>query len=471
MIRMANEQNTRFTQFAGQLIASGIGPNQPVVALEQSVDSTVLANLNKIHGLVPKITDVFTRETRVFTNPLGPYITRFDSRYGAGMEQVAFKIGAYNKKLDGTCMPRGVPDVASQLDLINFSYSVDVEVKDRMIDKAVMDEGQAGAFIAQLLRTPLKTIATLKYRCWVQLLSDVVDGTRSIDSYTASNGVNAPAGVTADVDYEPTITGYAGVVDKMDDIVMPMVEVGVRPSFPSPIAALNVANELKARAADFVFETDEYNVLGIDTFSTGVPLLIAEKKVLDAMDTVFAEANAAGTASGYGYAGFPTVSAREYLRQFAELVEIDSFGSLPTNADYAGYALHFVLIDRDAFIENVKWENAESMRCAKERATGTNWQGESILSIWRGVNSYAMVFPTFAPVTFTAGQFTVTVGEDTISSGDDVMAGATVVVEAAEGYTLATVTVNGESVEIGADGASFTMPNGPVTLAVTTTQD
>lgn len=468
---MVNEQNARFTGFAGQLIASGIGNNQPVVALEQSVDATTYANLNKIHGLIPKITDVFTRETRVFSNPLAPYITRFDSRYGAGMEQVAFKIGAYNEKKDGTCMPRGVPDVASQLDLINFAYSVDVEVKDRMIDKAVMDEGQAGAFIAQLLRTPLKTIATLKYRCWVQLLSDVVDGTRDIDSYTAFNGANAPTGVSADVSYEPAIEGYAGVVDKMDGIVMPMVEVGVRPSFATPIEALKVANELKARAADFMFETAEYNVLGIDTFSTGVPLLIAEKKVLDAMDTVFAEANAAGSASGYGYAGFPTVSAREYLRQFAEIVEIDTFASLPINSDYAGYALHFVLIDRDAFIENVKWENAESMRCAKERATGTNWQGESILSIWKGVNSYAMVFPTFAPITYTAGQFTVTVGETSVSSGDDVAAGSVVTVAAAEGYSLATVTVNGTSVEIGADGASFVMPAGPVALVVTTTQD
>lgn len=389
---MVNEQNARFTQFAGQLVASGVGKQSPLVGLEDKVDATVLANLEKIHGLIPKITDIFVRETRVFENPLGPYITQFNNKYGAGMEQVAFKIGAYNEKRDGTCFPKGVPDVASQLNLINMAYSVDVAVYDRMVDKAVMDEGQVGAFVAQLLRTPLKTIATLKYRAWVQLLSDVIDGTRTIDSYTASNGVNAPAGVSADVSYEPVIEGYAGVVDKREEVI-PMLEIGVRPSIASPMDALNICNELKARAADFMFESSVYNKLGIDTFSTGVPLLIAEKKVLDAMDVVFAEANATGNGSNYGYAGFPTVSARDYLRQFSEIVEIDTFASLPVNSDYAGYALHFVLIDRDAFIENVKYADSESMRCAKERATGTNFQGESIMSIWRGVNSYAMVFP------------------------------------------------------------------------------
>lgn len=467
---MTNEQTARFTQFAGQLIASGIAPNQPIKSLEGSVDQTTYANLTKIHGLIPKITDVFVRETRIFQNPLAPYITRFDSRFGAGMEQVAFQIGAYNKKLDGTCMPRGVPDVASQLDLINFSYSVDVEVKDRMVDKAVMDEGQVGAFVAQLLRTPLKTIATLKYRAWVQLLSDVISGTRSITSYIASNGVRAPSGVSADVTYNPTIEGYAGVVDKMTQII-PMVEVGSRVTIADPADALAICNELKARAADFKFETSAYNKLGIDTFSTGVPVLIMETKVLDAMDTVFAEANAAGNDNNYGYAGFPTVTAREYLRQFCEIAEIDTFAALPTNINYVGYTLHAVLIDRDAFIENVKWENSESMRCAKERATGTNWQGESVLSIWRGVNSYAMVFPNAGTVTYTAGNFTVAVGETAVSSGGAVDVGQTVTVAASAGYDLTEVKVNGAAIAIANDQATFTMPQGNVTIAVTTTAE
>ena len=461
---MANEQNARFTQFAGQLVASGVGKQSPLVGLEDKVDATVYANLEKIHGLIPKITDVFVRETRVFENPLGPYITQFNNKYGAGMEQVAFKIGAYNEKRDGTCFPKGVPDVASQLDLINFAYSVDVAVYDRMVDKAMMDEGQVGAFVAQLLRTPLKTIATLKYRAWVQLLSDVIDGTRAIDSYTASNGVNAPAGVSADVDYDPTIKGYAGVVEKRSEVI-PLVEVGVRPVINTPLEALNICNELKARASDFMFESKVYNKLEIDTFSTGVPLLIMEKKVLDAMDTVFAEANAKGNGNNFGYAGFPTVSARDYLREFAELVEIDCFGSIPTNVSYAGMTLHAVLIDRDAFIENVKYADAESMRCA-------NWQGESILSIWRGVNSYAMLFRAAGEVTYTSGHFTVAAGETSVSSGDDIAPGTVLTVAAAAGYNLTAVSVNGTSVSINDDDtATIVMPSTDAVIAVTTASE
>lgn len=466
---MVNAQQVQFDGFAGQLVPSGIAANMPLVGLEDSVSQTTYSNLTAINGLIPKIKDIFIRETRVFENPLRPYITRFDERFGAGLEQAAFMEGAYNEQQDGTCVPRGTPDMASQLDLVNFAYSVDVDVKDYEIDKAVLDEGQRGSYVAQKLRTPLKTIGSLEYRAWVQLLSDVINGTRSVSSKNAFNGAKSKSGA-ATVTYNPTITGYAGKVDVRTE-VMPTVEVGTQYQLASASDALAIVNQLKAVAADFAFETDEFNKLGLNTFSTGVPLLIAEKKVLDAMDTIFAEVNLTGQeGNGYGYAGFPTVSAREYIRQFAEIVEIDTFAPLPTNASYANLALHFVLIDRDAFVEVVKNATVEGQRCAKARLTGYNWQGESILSIWRGVNSYALVFPTYSTVTFTSGQFTVSVGENAISSGDTVQVGATVVVEAATGYALATVTVNGESVEIGADGASFTMPNGPVTLTVTTSE-
>lgn len=389
---MSNEQTTRFSSFAGQMVANGIDQTMPLVALEQSVDPTVLANIQAINSLMPKIKDVFIRETRIFQNPLEQYITRFDERFGAGIEQAGFMVGAYNEKHDGTCVPRGTPDMASQLNLVNFAFNVDIDIKDREIDKAVLDEGQRGAYVTEKMKTPLKTIGTMKYRAWVQLISDVIDGTREITSATSGNGINAKAG-SASVTYNPNITGYAGKVEKITT-VMPAVEVGTEYSIPEPIDAIRILNKLKAVASDFKFETTQFNKLGLDTFSTGVPLLIAETKVLDAMDTVFAEYNAEGNANGnYGYAGFPTKTAREYIRQYAELVEIDTFAELPTNADYAGYALHFVLVDRDAFVEVVKWADSEGQRCSKLRLTGYSFQGESILSIWRGVNSYAIVAP------------------------------------------------------------------------------
>ena len=469
---MANAQNTQFGGFAGQLVASGIDTNMPLVGLEQAVDKTTYANLSAIGGLIPKIKDIFIRETRVFSNPLDPYITRYDERFGAGLEQAAFMVGANNEKHDGTCVPRGSPNVASQLDMVNFAYSVDVDVKDREIDKAVLDEGQLGAYVAQKLRTPLKTIGSMKYRAWVQLLSDVVDGERSISSKDAYNGSDAP-GAASSVTYAPEIVGYAGKVEKKDP-VMPMVQVGSKYTVNSPLEALAICNDLKAVAADFMFETAEYNALGLDTFSTGVPLLIAEKKVLDAFDTVFAEYNANGGSNGnFGYAGFPTVSAREYIRQFAEIVEIDSFASLPTNtgASYefktAGYALHFVLMDRDALVEVTKWADVESQRCAKQRLTGYNWAGESIYSIWRGANAYAALFPMAGQLTATFTNATVTAGGESVTSGTSaaVAPGATIAITPANGYSVTGVTVNG--VSLGAV-TEFTMPQENATVVITT---
>lgn len=460
------EQTTRFTGFAGQLIASGIDSNMPIVALEQATDSTTFANLNKINGLMPKVKDIFIRETKVFVSPLEKYINKFDERYGAGLEQAMFSVGAYNEKRDGTCVPLGTPSVVSQLNLINFSYSIDVDIKDREIDAAVLDAGQVGAYTAQKLRTPLKTLGSLKYRAWVQLLSDVIDGTRSITSKTDFNGTNA-SGVATSVTYNPTIEGYAGKVDKGTS-VMPDVAVGTKYTINDPIEAINICNQLKSVASDFAYESAVYNKLGATTFSTGTPLLIAEKKVLDAMDTVFAEYNANGNANGnYGYAGFPTVSAREYLRQFAELVEIDSFADLPTDpvsatVSYSGYGLKFVLIDRDAFVEVVKWADMEGQRCAKKRLVGYNWSGESIFSIWRGVNSYAMVFPKAGTVSFSGTGVGATVGGDAITTGASVPVGTEVTMTVASG-TIASITVNGTTIS----GAKFTMPQENVTVTVT----
>ena len=194
------------------------------------------------------------------------------------------------------------------------------------------------------------------------------------------------------------------------------------------------------------------------------------------MDTVFAEANAKGNGNNFGYAGFPTVSARDYLRQFAELVEIDTFADLPTDpvdaeVTYARYALHFVLVDRDAFVEVVKWGDTEGQRCSAKRLVGYSFQGESILSIWRGVDSYAMVFPKAGAVTFTSGNFDVEVGETAVTSGDAIAPGTTVTVSGASGYDLTKVMVNGVEIAIADDSASFVMPQADVTLTVTTSAE
>ena len=382
-----NPQTKGFTPYAGQLIKDGITSGLPYVNLEEGV---VTANLAKIHGLSAKIKDIFIRETRVFANPLEPYITKYGERFGAAIEQAAFKTGAPNAKLDGTCMPWGDVDIASQINAANFGYDVDISIYDHEIDKAVLDDAQLGAYVAQKMRTPLQTIALMTYRAWVQLLSDVIDGTRNITSYVNSNN---PASTS--VTYQPTVKGFCKSIDDTG-FVIPEVQRGALATIPDATTALDIAQRLEGMAADFSYSGNDLNKLSVETFTTGTPLLIMETKVLNALDAIFAKTNAAGTASGYGYAGFPTKTFRDYVGRFSEVVEIDSFAQLPTNVSYAKKRLGALLLDRDMLIENVQYADVESFRCTKERATGYSYQGSSTLSVWQGLDSHAMLFNTEA---------------------------------------------------------------------------
>lgn len=384
---MANYQDDQFAPYAGQLIKDGIGTNLPIASLEEGTVTSL--NLAKIQGLTPKIKDIFIRETRIFNNPIDKYVTKFDSRFGAGMEQAVFKGYAANAKLDGTCMPWGNPEMVSQMNLTNFAYDFDVSIRDHEIDKVVLDEGQLGSYVAQKMRTPLAGIAQLKYRAWVQLLSDVTDGTRNISSKTSSDATGTA------VTYNPTVKGYAKATEVMNEII-PAVERGKLATIPDAQAALDIAQTLEGRAADMVYAADDMNKLDAQTFVTGTPILFMETKVLNALDAVFANANAAGTGTGYGYAGFPTKTFREFVSRFSEICEIDSFASLPTATATAKQRLGAVLMDRDALVEKIEYADVESFRCAKERATGYSYQGSSTLSIWQGLDSYAMLFKTAA---------------------------------------------------------------------------
>lgn len=386
-----NPQTAGFQPYAGQLIKSGIGTNLPLTGLEDS--SVTYQNLSKIQGLTPKIKDIFIRETRIFNNPLDKYVTKFDSRFGAGMEQAVFKSGAANAKLDGTCMPWGNPEMVSQMNLTNFAYDIDVSIRDHEIDKVVLDEGQLGSYVAEKMKTPMKTLSQMKYRAWVQLVSDVIDGERSISSTDSSDATGAT------VTYSPTVTGYAKAVETVGTGAIPEVKRGSLASIGGGTTdALTIAQTLEGRAADMKYEADDMNALGASTFVTGTPLLIMEEKVLNALDAVFANANASATAiqNGYGYAGFPTKSFRDYVGRFAEICEIDSFATLPTNKSYSNVRLGAVMMDRDMLVEKIEYADVESFRCAKERATGYSYQGSSTLSIWKGLDAYAMLFNTTA---------------------------------------------------------------------------
>lgn len=377
---MTSQQNTDYNAFAGQLIASGINTNMPYVNAEEG---TKASNLEKINNLSAKIKDVFIRDTRVFGNPLDAYFTKWYSRFGAGMEQAMFNPATNKKVVANSCMPWGDATLTSQTNWANFAYNVPITIRDHEVDGALLDESMLGSYVASKLKTPLATISKQKYRTEIQLLSDVIDGTRSIDSNSASDASGAS------VTYAPTVSGYAGVVAQ-SGVVVPAVERGSLVTAPDVADILKIAQTLQGYASDFDIPATTDNKAGAEVFNTSAPLLIMERKVLNAFDSAFVNKEAASSASVYGY------SFRDFVRNFSTLVEIDSFADLPTNSTYANKRLGAVLIDRDALIENVKWADVESFRCANERATGYSYQGLSILSIATMLNSCAMLFDTQA---------------------------------------------------------------------------
>lgn len=374
-----------FNDYAGQMVAGGVktsDPTLPINALEQSPLTTNLGNYN---GLSAKVKDVFTRINPRFSSPLEKLITRWDEAYGAGMEQISFGY-APNKTItaDTSCYPRGTPSpIVSQADYLNFGYNVTINLPDFLFNKYVLDEGQMANLASEYLSAPGRTIGYMRHLALTQLLSDVVDGTRSVASNTQSDG----NGVSVTYD-TPNVKGYAGKVEDTG-IVMAGPTRGAPITAPTTSDALTIARLLESASADFGFVGDDYNKKGQTTFTEGQPWLVMEKKTLNALDNAFVDGNAVSNAS---YQIGPT-TFRTYVSRFANLVETDAFADLPTNDSYGNKRLGGVLIDPyDPIIENVKVpESTESFRCVGQRATGYNYVYASIIAISQMSNSYAFL--------------------------------------------------------------------------------
>ena len=369
-----------FDNFAGQEVASGIRANEPVIAFENESTRTVLNNLGLINGLIPKIGKVLIRETRIMDNPLDQIFRKSALPFGVGWEDAEFITGAKNKKNDGTCVPIGNPSMEAQLNLLNLAWSLDVSIKDREINKAVMTPEEVGQYVAQKMRTPRKTLAMLKYRAEVQMLSDVIDGTRTVSSTDSSDGTGTS------VTYNPTIKGYAGAVEDLGFVLAPLTQ-GTPASFAQASDAMDMLIAIQNAATEMREEGTYYSALGINTFSLQKPNLIIEEKVLNAIDKAWA---LDGTAKQ-----IPTKTASEWLSSFCDIVTFPgSFSDLPTNASYVDKRLAAVLIDKDSCTEMIAWEDVESQRCAKERLTGYNFGGASAMSIYRGNPACAFITDT-----------------------------------------------------------------------------
>ena len=370
---------SNFDRFAGQEVASGVRPNEPLMAFEEEATATKLANIAAVQGLIPKISKIIVHETRIKDGNLDAYFKKGSMPYGAGLEHIGFMTGAANAKQSARCVPFGNVSAVGQLDVINLAWSLNISVWDREISQNVLGADELGAYVSQKLRTPYKTLAALKRNAEIQLISDVIDGTRSVSSTDASDG-NGNS-----VTYAPNIKGYAGEIEDTQ-IVMPALVQGTVPAFASASDAMNFVKILQDHAAEMMEEGTSYSKLGINTVCLDQPLLIMETRVLNALDNAWALDGAAKQ--------IPTRTAREFLRTFSEIVEIPAFAELPTNASYTNKRLGAVLLDRDSLSEQIAWDNVESQRCVEQRMTGYNVAGASALTVYRGNPACGVLFNT-----------------------------------------------------------------------------
>ena len=397
---MASPTDTRWSAYAGQEVAGGSSTtpyNQPVIDFGDYMNATVLSNLSAINGLIPKVGRVIVHDTMVYEAGIMDIFKRMDSPFGVAAEHAIFNTGAANKLNPGMCVGRGTVQMSSQLTASNLAWNVPLSIYDREINGAVMSETEVNAYVAQKMRTMQKTINELQFNAAKVMLSDAVPGKRTVSSYSASDGTGSAVTMTSTPD------GYAGKVNLDKDFTIPEIARGSMPTLAvsggySAVmdAVLEYLQTLEGAASDMRYPGSDYNALGVDTFSGDRPWLIMETKVINAFDNAIANAT---TSNGYGYSGFPTKTAREYIARFADLREIDSFAALPaydsttfpTSTDYSGDRLTAVLLDKDAPWLITKFNNVEGQRCSADRMFGYSARGEQDMAIFKGVNSFVMI--------------------------------------------------------------------------------
>ena len=397
---MASPTDSRWSAYAGQEVQGGSSTtpyNQPTIDFGDPMSATILANLPAINGLLPRVSSVIIHDTMVFEGSVMNIFNRRDDPYGVATEHAIFSTGAANKLNNGLCVPRGSVSMNPQITASNLAWNVPINIYDREINGAILSDTEIQAYVSQKMRTMQKTINELQFNAAKVMLSDCVPGSRTISSYTASDGTGSSVTMTSTPD------GYAGKVNLDTDFTIPEVNRGSMPTLAASggyssvmEAVLAYLQTLEGAASDMAYPGSDYNLLGTDTFSGDRPWLIMETKVINQFDNAIANAT---TSNGYGYSGFPTKTAREYIARFADLVEIDAFAALPaydsttypSSVDYSGDRLTAVLLDKDAPWLITKYSNLEGQRCAGERMYGYSAKGEQDMAIFKGVNSFVMI--------------------------------------------------------------------------------
>lgn len=392
---MASPTDTQFGYLAGQEVVGGIRStpyNQPTIVLGDSFNATALANLTSINGLLPKIGRTIIHDTMVFRNPLDRIFNQLTDPFGVATEHAAFLRGSQNIKSTGVCAPQGNVAMASQLTASNFAINENLEIFDREVNGALLSNAEIARYVAQKMRTIEKNTSETRFTAEKLVLSNVVPGSRSITSSTQQDGTGTS------VSYSSKPAGYCGKVDVEATWTIPEIArfssvALVNSNAGETIAdlALHFLQRVKDAAADMAYPANDDNKLSVNTFNGSRPWLVMENKVLNAFDAALMNST---SANGYNFA-----NARQYISQFADLVEIDAFAALPTydnvsypgSTDYTGKRLACVMLDKDAPWAITKYESMESMRCMGRRSTSYNFQLEQDLAIYEGAPSYCLI--------------------------------------------------------------------------------
>ena len=354
-----------FDIYAGQLVADGIDTTAPLIAFDKTGATT---DLRVLDGIMGKIGKMVFKQPKIFTGPLDALFIKGSLPYGSASEIVSVIDATPNAKENGTCIPRGQVPITSQLNIANFAYAVDVEVKDTVLAKYVNDAGQLAEFVSMILSTPQKRIASLKYASQKHLVSNVIDGTRAITSDTKSDGSGDAVSYTSG-----TITGYCGKVEDVEYTTSTLDIAGAK----------DILDMVEDAYDQMIFENKVYSVSGNNDYLMGTPNIIIEKDLLRAMDRVLSGITATHPSTD------ETGSQR--LGKIGNVVAIDRFDSIPVNVAHAGETIGVVITDPQMFHEDYLYTNMESERCVKQRLTGYSYRGESIFYADRSAPAYAVL--------------------------------------------------------------------------------
>ena len=389
-----------YSAYAGQEVAGGSSTtpyNQPVIDFGDPFNATAMANLSSLNGLLPKVGDIIVHDVMVYQPDIMRIFKRKDSPFGVAEEHAAFLAGAANKLNDGRCAPTGNVSMFDQLTAANLAWNIPLSVYDREINGAVMNEAQISRYVTEKMRTMQKTIEDLHFQAAKRLVSNCVPGSVTVSGNSSSDGTGSS------VSYATTPEGYAGKVYLNNKWTIPKPARGSVPALANTTTGetvmdmvLQFLQQTEAMVSDMRYPGTDYNKGGVDTFSGDRPWLIMETKVINQFDNAIANAT---TSNGFGYSGFPTRTAREYISRYADLIEIDAFEDLPaydsttypTSVDYTGDRLACAIIDKDMPWLVTKWANIEGMRCAGDRRYSYSARGEQDMSMFYGANAAVII--------------------------------------------------------------------------------